>query len=103
MRRHLPVLVAISVLLACAWRTHQQLQVWQSDLTLWAHAATIAPAKPRVALNYGVSLLARDEAQALQQLVRAYQLTQLAHVPQWDAAVTQRAVAVNLLATGVIR
>ena len=103
MRRRLPLLVALVVLLACAWRTHQQLEVWQSDLTLWAHAATIAPAKPRPALNYGVALLAASELSGITHIVRASELARLPHVPPWDAAITQRAVAANLRAVGVVR
>ena len=103
-RRHLPLLGAGLLLLLCAARMRASLLVWQSDATLWAHAATIAPLKPRVALNYGVTLLQqRQYPQALTQLVRAKRLTGYAHVPSWDQAITRRAVAANLGAWGVTR
>ena len=101
LRRHLPMLMAGLLVLACATQMRASLEVWESDSTLWAHAATVAPMKPRVALNYGVTLLQVDYPQALTQLVRAQQLTGARHVPWWDRAITRSAAEKNLTALGV--
>lgn len=53
----------IVVILVCcaALRTRQDVAVWHDDTTLWAHAAQMAPLKPRPALNYGVALITRGD------------------------------------------
>lgn len=84
-------------LVGCAWQSHQQARVWVSDLTLWRHAARMAPLKPRPALNYGSSLAqAGDVAGAASWWAHAAALAQQPHVPSWDAQRTMRSVLTNL-------
>lgn len=99
MRRHAPYLAAVLILMVSAGFMHRALEVWTSDLTLWRHAALIAPYKPRVALNYGVSLLqTKDVIGAVRQLARAAELTGQPHIPAWDQHLTRQAAAKNLRA-----
>lgn len=78
------------------WQAAGQIAVWDTNLSLWAHAAEMAPYKPRVALNYGVSLMADGQTQAgIRQFQRAGQLARLPHIPIWDRRQTDAAVAAN--------
>ena len=89
--------VFVTLLGACAWRTHEQAAIWRSELTLWGHAAAQAPLKPRPALNYGSALLMSGEPdRAVRWWVMARELTRQPHIPSWDASRTQRSVTVNL-------
>lgn len=84
-------------LVACLWATMQQIPVWRSNLTLWRHAAELAPLKPRVALNYGLALLASgDTTGAIAQWRRAAILSQAPHIPEWDRRETNDVVLANL-------
>ena len=78
------------------WQTVTYLPAWRSDVTLWTHAAQMAPQKPRVALNYGVVLLAQGDLGGLEQFARAQALTQQAHVPASDAQMTRARVEANI-------
>lgn len=94
----------VGLVMACAWRTHAQVGVWRSELTLWGHAAAQAPLKPRPALNYGSALLMAGEPDgAVRWWVRARDLTQQGHIPTWDAARTQRSVEANLERVRAVR
>lgn len=94
-RRWLPYVVVAG----CVWQSAQQILVWRSNLTLWAHASIVAPHKPRVALNHGLVLLEAGEIMAgVQEMRRARALTLQAHVPAWDRRITREAVTVNLQA-----
>ena len=76
-----------------AWQSHTYVRVWQSDLTLWAHAAQEAPRKPRPAMNYGLALLkAKRTTEAATVMVHAYELAQAPHIPTWDRQRTGRYV-----------
>ena len=99
--RRLPVVVALIVLGCAAARTHQALTVWQSDLTVWRHAAHVAPFKPRPATNYGVALLMARDPLAVWQLRRAWGLTHGSQVPDYDRALTQRTIRRTLIANGL--
>lgn len=52
----------LSVLGLCAWlivqisASRRAVEVWHSDLTLWAHARAVAPLKLRPFLNYEKAL-----------------------------------------------
>lgn len=88
-----------------AWQTHQQIGIWRSNVTLWTHAATIAPYKPRVLTNYGLALLQQGDTKgAVEQWRKAVQMADLPHVPPWDRRITNRDVAANMKALrGVMR
>lgn len=89
-------------LLLTTVQTHAYTQVWQSNVTLWTHAAQMAPLKPRPAMNAGVSLLAVGQLEAgIQSIARASQLANSAHVPWYDREMTQQAVRRNLGRLGV--
>lgn len=90
------ITVWVAAMIGCSAR---QVSVWRSDLTLWAHAATIAPAKPRVALNYGVALFADGQTRAgIEQWRRASQLAHQPHILGWDRARAHATVAANISA-----
>lgn len=82
------VLVRVLPLVLVAWyvwQTHAYLQVWRLDLTLWAHAATMAPHKPRVLMNFGrVLIRAGHPSEGATVMLRAYDAAQAPHVPEWD-------------------
>lgn len=81
---------------------HEALAVWRSDLTLWRHAAQVAPQKPRVLVNYGVSLIqARVIEAGTARLVQAERASRLPHVPRPDAVVTWRSVDKNFRGLGL--
>lgn len=106
-------LLAVGVCVLALWAgidLNQTIFVWNSDLTLWAHAVTVAPQKPRPHLNFGRELdvigdlsaaerearLARmlsfdpNRFQTQQELVREFSEINLAHIlmqrKQFDAA-----------------
>lgn len=92
-RRWLPV----PIVGWCVWQTAQQIPAWRSELTLWSHAARMAPFKPRVALNYAGALLGDGQMRAgMRQLARAQAVADLPHVPAVDRHLTRRTIAVNL-------
>lgn len=95
-RRIWPLVVLI------AWFTlqsHDYVRVFQSNQTLWAHAVTAAPYKPRVVVNYGLTLLQANQLQAgVAQLALAHQLAALPHIPESDRAITQATVEANIQA-----
>ena len=91
-----PLVVA---LLACAWQTHRTIPVWQSDVTLWAHAAALAPLKPRPVVNYGMALIAdRQIGRGLSTMLRGVDLASQPHVPTWDRQETHRIFEANVAA-----
>ena len=82
-----------------AVQTHRYAAVWQSDLTLWAHAARMAPLKPRPWINLGtywIQVGGIREARAAWQ--HAARLAQQASVPSWDQRVAARMARENLQA-----
>lgn len=90
--------LAVCVLLTWyGWQTVQYLPAWRADVTLWTHAAQMAPMKPRVAVNYGLVLLAEGRIQAgLEAWRRAQQLAQQPHIPSYDKAMTEQRVETNI-------
>lgn len=62
--------VAVAVWLLALWTCVTAVNVphWQTSITLWRHAVSITPQKPRPVVNLGVSLIApptMDEAERL--------------------------------------
>jgi len=99
----LPIAVVAIVCLVSAFCARRYVQVWESELTLWRHAAAHAPRKPRPMLNYGVALLRagrRDEA--TRAFVIAHELALQPHVPAWDRRETLSATRANLEALAVM-
>lgn len=93
------LIMLLALLLTYTWQTHQYVRVWQSDLTLWTHAARVAPLKPRPYVNLGVALiLAGQFGAARAAFEHAEAVAQLPHVPVWDRQDAQRAAAANLRA-----
>jgi hypothetical protein len=91
--------VMVGWLVWCAAVTHDQVGVWRSDLTLWLHAATVAPAKPRPALNYGSALAIRGEfVGAALWWEHAIRLADAPHVPPHDRRRTLASARHNLSA-----
>ena len=88
--------IVLLPLLLTAWyadQTHAYVQVWQTNLTLWAHAVSEVPHKPRPAMNYGLTLLHAGDAEAgTRYMWHAYTLAQAPHVPSWDRQRTTRYV-----------
>lgn len=98
-RRRLPSVIGVCSLLVQAWASVGQIATWQGDLTLWSHAATTAPLKPRVVQNLGLSLVGAGHVTAgLAQLDLALLVAQRPHVPETDRLITERTVALNLAA-----
>ena len=92
-------IVVIWLLLLLAWRTHDYVQRWSSNLVLWEYATRRAPFKPRPAVNYGVALVAAGRLQdARAAFQSAYVLAQQPQIPGWDRDEVQRAVVGNLAA-----
>ena len=82
-----------------AWQTAHQIRTWRSNLTLWQHAVTIVPQKPRVLHNYGLALLEAGEINAAVTRFRAaVTAAEAPHVPAWDRRITNRDVVANLKA-----
>ena len=93
--RYIPLLLAA----VYAWQTHQQIGIWRSNVTLWTHAVTISPYKPRVLQNYGLALLEQGDTKgAIEQFRHAVKMADLPHVPAWDRRITNRDVTANLKA-----
>src|SRR3990172_660636 len=110
-------IAALLFLYACP--TPQAVAVWQSDLTLWAHASEVAPEKPSVANNYGVALVqsgrlreARVQFERAAFLANPYRLIPVrrvdgkepgflrepiaSHTPAWDRREAAEHAARNL-------
>lgn len=69
-------------LFASALATRLQVPIWQSDLTLWRHAALVYPSSPAAWLNLSMSyFISHDDDQRERALWRAY-----------ESALTTRAV-----------
>lgn len=80
-----------------AWRTHQAVPVWWSNLTLWQHAAAVAPLKPRPLVNVAGAQLEAGHTQAgLNALLQADRLARASHVPAYDRRLTRQTVEANL-------
>lgn len=87
------------VTLAMALSTRQYAAVWQSDITLWAHAVRLAPEKPRTLNNYGVTLAMQGrlvEARAVFE--RAHRAGHASRLPLWDHVEGERTARANLTA-----
>ena len=82
------------VMLACGAATARSYAaVWQNEETLWAHAATRAPVKPRPHVQWSLALMERRQfAHAEAVLDYADQLTMFPHVRAWDRAEAQDAI-----------
>ena len=81
------------------WQTYQQIQTWENNPSLWSHAVTVSPYKPRVLQNYGLALLERGDTKgAIEQFRQAVKMADLPHVPAWDRRITNRDVTANLKA-----
>ena len=92
------------LLLSYTIQTARYLQVWHSDLTLWAYAVQQAPFKPRPRLNYGRALLLTgnfDDAE--RAFLIALTLSDQPHVPAWDRRDVREAATTNLEALAVMR
>ena len=77
------VLSGLALLLALQTRAYAS--VWQSDLTLWAHAAQQAPRKPRPWVNLGSFLVQAGRLEAARAAwTHAQTAAQSRHVPAWD-------------------
>lgn len=57
---------------AAVWTvlSHQQAAVWQSDLTLWAHAHAVAPQMDRPRVNYAKALYGAGRVGEALELLR---------------------------------
>ena len=98
MRRY-PWLIPALFLALCVVRTHGQIPVWRSNLTLWTHAATVAPLKPRVRHLEALAMLESGQIQAgVAGLQLALLVATQPHVPASDRAITQRDAWKNLAA-----
>ncbi len=61
--------------------------VWQNELTLWSHAAVIAPAKPRPWLHLALAFMERRQwREAQTALDHVAEIVNDSHVPAWDQA-----------------
>ena len=77
------LLSGLAIVLAIQTRAYAA--VWQSNLTLWIHAALHAPTKPRPLINLGTYLLlARRPDAARTAWWHAQQAAMGRHVPAWD-------------------
>jgi tetratricopeptide (TPR) repeat protein len=86
--RWLSAAVAVMLLCVCAEQTRRQVQVWQSDITLWQHALAVAPPTSTACGNYGktLMLLGRDD-DAEQQFRRALELDPMLFAANFDLGV----------------
>lgn len=84
--------------------TDQYARLWVHPLPLWAHAARLAPLKPRPWLHVGIGLvLIGRYADAGRSFDHAALVAGLPHVPAWDRAVTRELVAQNRTALETLR
>ena len=59
----------------CAWQTHQYVPVWQSELSLWTHAAEKTPLLPHALINLGKATIASgNEEEGIEIAMRGYNL-----------------------------
>ena len=96
MWRYLPLILVLG------WYAHQSqgyVRVFQSNEVLWAHAAQMAPGKPRVASSYAGALLEAEKGdEAMRQYALAQRLTYLPHVPAYDARETRETIQATMTA-----
>lgn len=97
-------------LLVGAWIVAQLLAtasyvpVWRSELSLWRHASSVAPLKPRPAVNYAKALLFAGDLKASEaQLYRALALAGQSHLRSYDQLDAVDAVQANLRTVLLIR
>ena len=99
------MLVLVLLVPQVLW-TYHYARVFGSELTLAAHAARLAPRKPRAVFNYGRALLLSGELGPAAALFDQAELLAAApHVPAWDRADVQVSAAANrrlLLALSVV-
>ncbi len=73
----IPVLIggpalALGVLVACGWETHERNAVWESESSLWSDVMVKSPGNGRAFMNYGITRLAdQDNGLALQYFTQA--------------------------------
>ena len=85
------------VVLAMASGTRQYAAVWRSEPALWAHAARLAPQKPRTLNNYGVTLVMQGRlAEARIWFERAHRAGHGAQLPAWDRVEGEQTARANL-------
>ena len=102
-------LILGAVLLSLASATRSYAAVWRSESALWAYAVRLAPEKPRVLNNYGVTLAMVGRLEdARTVFVRAHLAGHATHLPPWDRVEgelrsRQNLVAVNELIAEVRR
>lgn len=90
----------IALLVLCAGLSHRQATVWRSDLTIWAHAAALAPNKPRPWTNLGAALiLAQRDTEARAVLRHAESIASQPSISATDRRITLIAVSRNLQAS----
>ena len=91
-------------LLLAAWTAAGYIPVWQSDATLWTHAAAVAPLKPRPAVNVARALILQGElGRAEQWLTHTLALAELPHVPAYDRADAIAAAQGNLQTIAIMQ
>ena len=84
--------------------TVAQVPVWRSESAVWAHAALVAPLKPRPVLNAGnAALLTGDVDRAERTFLLVIQLASLPHVPPYDRDDALRAATANLQTLAIVR
>lgn len=101
----MPIRFAPTVLiLVYALILPSQVQVWQSEPTLWTHAVHYAPHKPRPAINRARALILSGQFdQAERWLYRAMVLADAPHVPYYDRDDAVRAATSNLQTVSIVR
>ena len=84
--------------------TQQQVQVWRSEPSLWAHAVEHAPLKPRPVVNLARALiLSGHTADAERLLSRALALAEQPHVLDFDRRDAVMAATANLQTTAIMQ
>lgn len=86
------------------WQSAQYVPVWHSETTLFAHTATMAPAKPRPLINHAVMVAASGDLEEAERiLLRAWQAAQAPHVPDYDQILAEQGIRENLAALLTLR
>lgn len=84
--------------------TAYQVPVWRSEPSLWAHAARVAPNKPRPIVNVGKAAMLQGRFDIAERaMYRALVLAEQSHLPPYDRQDAIQAAQANLQTISILR
>lgn len=88
--KYVLALCVLTVLTAYSWRTWAAVPVWKNNVTLWSHAATLAPDRSLPHLNLAEALFERGEYAAA---AKEYEIALRYPFKPWKAAALRQKLA----------